>query len=328
MPVARRIHALDALRRRARGGDIATMSLEEIRAARGPIVPDGVRGADLLQRLARTITGTPRPEVVTTEVTVPGAAGPLPARRHEPPSSAPGAPVLLHLHGGGWVVSGPLNYDWICAELAAELGAVVVSVDYRKAPEHPAPAAADDAIAVARWILTDGGGTELGAPGPVVVVVDSAGGNLAALAAIAVRDAGVSGLAAQLLIYPATDLTMTMPSATELTHEPVLHRADMEGFVGHYLADELAGDDPHVSPLYVDDLSGLAPACIQTAQFDPLRDEGAAYAQRLSAAGVTVRHTEYVDVPHGFVSLPGLAPSARQAVAELVQFTRPLINHT
>lgn len=324
MPVPRSIRALDAARRRARGGDIATMTLDEIHAARGPYIPDDAPGAAILQRLGRFIAGTPRDDVRVTEVTVPGAVGPLTARRHEPPDPAPNQPLVLHLHGGGWVVGGPIQYDWICGELAAGLGAVVVSVDFRKAPEHPAPAAPDDANAAARWLL-GGGGADLGAPGPMVVAGDSAGGNLSALAAIAVRDAGLDGLVAQLLIYPGTDLTSSMPSVRELDDEPILKRPDIDGFLARYLAGDVAADDPRVSPLFVDDLAGLAPACVQTAEFDPLKDEGAAYAARLAEAGVPVRYTEYVDMPHGFVSLPGLAPSARQAVAELVQFARPLV---
>ncbi len=296
-----------------------------ITAARGPWIPDDLRGAPTLQRLARSIAGTPRGDVRITEVTVPGATGPLPARRHEPAELAPGRPLVLHLHGGGWVVGGPVQYDWFCGELASGLGAVVVSVDYRKAPEHPAPAAPDDGNAVARWLLGEDGGDALGAPGPLVVAGDSAGGNLAALAAIAVRDANLDGLVAQLLVYPGTDLTSSMPSVAELDDEPVLSRPDIDAFLAHYLPDDVAGDDPRVSPLFVEDLSGLAPACVQTAEFDPLKDEGVAYAARLVEAGVAVRHTEYVDMPHGFVSLPGLLPSARQAVAELVQFARPLV---
>jgi acetyl esterase len=158
-----------------------------------------------------------------------------------------------------------------------------------------------------------------------VVAGDSAGGNLAALTALAVRDAGLDGLVAQLLVYPCTDLTLASRSATTQVAEPILTRRDMDAFVGMYLAGGVAADDPRVSPLHVDDLGGLAPACVQTAAHDLLRDEGRAYADRLAAAGVSVRHTEYVDVPHGFVSLPGLSPAAHQAVAELLQFTRPLL---
>lgn len=324
MPVPLRIRLVDRLRRRI-NAPTADVSPEVLAKKRGPYLPPVPVIGGLLSGAVTAATGRPPAGVAISETTVPGADGDLPARVHRPSRTAAGAPLVLHLHGGGWVVGAPLQYDWICGELADALGAVVVSVDYRMAPEHPAPAAADDAIAVARWILAEGGGATLGAPGPLVVVGDSAGGNLSALVAIAVRDEGLEGLAAQLLIYPATDLTMTSRSATELTHEPILHRSDMEAFVGTYLAGGVDAADPRVSPLHVADLSGLAPACVITASADPLKDEGRAYAERLAEAGVPVRHTEYIDMPHGFASLPGLAPSARQAVAELVQFTRPLL---
>lgn len=310
---------LDLVRRRFLRGEVAQMSLADIRAARGPHVAPG----GLAERVSWRVLGRPRPDVVRSWIEVPGAAGTLRARRHEPPVRAPARPVVLHLHGGGWVVGGPGQYDWFCGELAHRLGAVVVSVDYRKAPEHPAPAATEDAVAAARWLLDGDAPDDL--DGPVLVAGDSAGGNLAALVAVAARDEGWSRLVGQLLVYPATDLTMTSRSATTQTTEPILHRTDMEGFVGLYLAGGIAPTDPRVSPMHVADLSGVAPACVQTASRDPLRDEGRRYAERLEADGVRTRHTEYVDVPHGFVSLPGLTGSAHQAVAELVQFAHPLV---
>ena len=324
MAVPRSIRVIDQVRRRASGG-IAEMDLADIQAARYTRVPDvPVLGA-LLRRLSESALGTLPDGVTVSEREVPGAAGDLPARLYRPATVGPSQPLVLHLHGGGWVLGSPLLYDWICGQLALRLGAVVVAPDYRKAPEHPAPAAVDDAVAVARWLLDAGGGADVGAPGPVVVAGDSAGGNLSALVALAARDEELDGLVAQLLIYPATDLTMTSRSANELTHEPILTRADMDAFIGHYLADGVDGADPRVSPLHVDDVSGVAPACIVTAERDPLIDEGVAYAQRLADAGVAVRHTTYVDMPHGFVSLPGLTPMATQAVAEMAAFALPLL---
>ncbi len=318
---------LDTVRRRINGGSVDTMSPRQIAAARGPHAPPapGPLG-NLLRRLTEGITGRPHGGVTSTDITVPGAAGDLPARRHVPDRQAMGRPLVLHLHGGGWVVGAPEQYDWLCSHLAAELGAVVVSVDYRMAPEHPAPAAVQDSTAVARWILQEGGGVTLGADGPVVVAGDSAGGNLAALVAIAMRDAGIGGIAAQLLIYPATDLTMSTESARTIIRKPLLHRADMEAFTTTYLGGVVAPDDPSVSPLHVSDLSGLPPALVITASDDPLRDEGRAFAERLQQAGVPVRYTEYVDMPHGFVSLPGLVRSARQALAEMVQFASGVLD--
>lgn len=322
MTVPVSVRLIDWVRDRIRE-PVTELDAAGLAEARGPYVG----GPAVVQRLNQAVTGRPDPDVAITTVEVPGAVGPLPACRHEPPDLAPGRPLVLHLHGGGWVVGGPVQYDWICGELAVGLGAVVVSVDYRKAPEHPAPAAPDDAIAVARWLLAEGGGERLGAAGPVVVAGDSAGGNLAALVALAARDEGLSGLAAQLLVYPATDLTMTSRSATTLTDEPILTRAQMDDFVAMYLAGGIDPADPRVSPLHAPDVAGVAPACVQTAERDPLRDEGNAYAARLEDAGVTVRLSEYVDMPHGFVSMPGLLREARQAVSELVHFARPLIGN-
>jgi len=145
---------------------------------------------------------------------------------------------------------------------------------------------------------------------------------LAALTALAVRDGGLKGLVAQLLMYPGTDMTMSSDSARTQVDEPVLRRRDMEWFVEQYLAEGMAADDPRVSPLFTEEVAGVAPACVQTAEHDPLRDEGRAYAERLREAGVNVRFTEYLGVPHGFLSLPGLTSAADQAMAELIAFAR------
>lgn len=165
---------------------------------------------------------------------------------------------------------------------------------------------------------------ELGADpdAPIAVIGDSAGGNLAALVAIAARDGAVPPLAAQILIYPVTDLTRSSASMARLTDEPILSRDDIDRFVALYLGDGMAPDDPRVSPAFVDDLAGVAPALVITAERDPLVDEGVAYAERLAAAGVEVRHTTYVGVPHGFLSWPGVCPSAVQAGAEIASELR------
>lgn len=218
------------------------------------------------------------------------------------------------------VVGSPPQYDWLCTVLARDARVVVTSVDYRKAPEHRAPAAVDDAIAATAWLAEHQ--TEVGATGPVFVGGDSAGGNLSALVAIAARDGRTPPVAGQLLIYPMTDLTMSCPSIDRLADAPILPRTSIAAFRAHYLGGGTAADDPVVSPLFVEDLSGVAPALVQTAEHDPLVDEGHAYADRLADAGVPVRRTCYVGMPHGFVSLPGLCPPAHQAVAEMVDFIR------
>lgn len=314
-----RVRLLDRARR-AVGGSVADMSLEEIRRARVTRLPQVPVLDPLVQRFGLALFGRPRADVAIEETTVGGAVGDRPARVYRPRGLEPDAPIVVWLHGGGWVLGGPAQYDWVCTALAEDAGALVVSVDYRKAPEHPAPAAADDAVAATRWIAEHA--AELGASGALVVAGDSAGGNLAALVAVAVRDAGDLDLAGQALVYPGTDLTCSFPSIRTLADAPILTRDDIDAFRAHYLAGGVAADDPRVSPWFVEDLAGVAPALVQTAEHDPLRDEGTAYADRMAEAGVPTRHTRYVGMPHGFLSLPGTCPAAHQALAELVDFVR------
>mgnify|MGYP000704675559 CR=1 FL=1 len=315
---------VDKIRRATTDGRTAAeASQEEIELARKPYAV-GVAGerAKLVQPLVDRLFGTRAPGVLTTEIVVPGAVGDRPARLHQPAGGSSGPrPFFLHLHGGGWTVGGPEQYDPLVTHLVAELGCVAVSVDYRKAPEHPAPAATDDVIAVATW-LAEGAIVDFGGdPEQFFVGGDSAGGNLSALVAIALRDAGLR-LAAQVLIYPGTDLTMSSRSARELRSEPILSGEAMDAYVGLYLSGGVAADDPRVSPAFVADKSGLAPALVITGERDPLRDEGIAYAEALRDAGVPVRHTNYVDMPHGFVSTPGMTRLCKQAWAEIVDFVR------
>lgn len=314
-----RVRLLDRARR-AVGGSVADMSLAEIQRARVTRLPAVPVLDPVVQRLGLALFGHPRPGVTVTTRTVGGAAGDLPARVYAPAGLAADAPLVVWFHGGGWVLGGPLQYDWACTTIAEDAGALVVSVDYRKAPEHRAPAAAEDAIAATGWVAERA--AELGATGPLVVAGDSAGGNLAALVAVAARDAGGPVVAGQVLVYPGVDLTRSFPSIRELHDAPILTRREIDAFVDHYLGVEVDPADPRVSPWFVDDLGGLAPALVQTAEHDPLRDEGTAYADRLRDAGVSTRHTRYVGVPHGFLSLPGICPAAHQAMAELVAFVR------
>jgi acetyl esterase/lipase len=316
MQLNRRVLWLDRLRR-ATGRSITTMELADIPAAREERLPRVPVLDPLLQRAGRWLFGRPHPGVITTERRIPSAEGPLTVRIHTPPPRPGPRPLLVHLHGGGWVLGTTDGYDPLCTVLANDLGAVVVSVDYRLAPEDPAPAAVDDAVAATAWLAEHR--HEVGADhdARIAVIGDSAGGNLAALVAIAARDGVIPPLAAQVLIYPSTDLTRSSGSMARLNDEPFLSRAEIDRFVALYLGNGVAADDPRVSPAFVEDLSDLAPALVLTAEHDPLVDEGVAYAQRLSEAGVEVRHTTYVGVPHGFLSVPGVCPSAAQAVAEI-----------
>lgn len=239
------------------------------------------------------------------------------------PKSATGRalPVVVNFHGGGWV-SGDLNHSqWWVSSLAAEANIVVVSVDYRLAPEHPFPIPAQDCYDATVWIVEHA--DELGIdPHRLAVMGDSAGGNLAAVVSLMARDRGEPEVALQLLIYPSVDLLHRFPSVEENADAPILGRKDIE-INAHNYFHKSTGEmtDPYASPLRAKH-EGLPPALIQTAQFDPLRDDGAAYAAALREAGVDAELTNYLDSVHGYSSLPGLVPEARRALADLVDFVR------
>jgi acetyl esterase len=225
-------------------------------------------------------------------------------------------PVLVWIHGGGWVIGSPVESQATARDLAAGAGCIVVSLDYRLAPEHKAPAALDDCIAATRWVLGHAG--ELGGdPGKVAVGGDSAGGNLAALVALEFGDR----LRYQVLVYPAADLSLTghHPSLDENADGYLLTKAGMKWFIDHYLdGSGIAADDVRVSPLNASDdaLRRTPPAFVITAEFDPLRDEGEAYAARLRAAGVDVTHRRFDGQIHAFYSMPLAVPAGAEAVAQ------------
>jgi acetyl esterase len=202
--------------------------------------------------------------------------------------------------------------DSTCRALANGSGAVVVSVDYRLAPEHRFPAAVEDCLAALDWVVANG--TELGADSTRIAVGgDSAGGNLAAVASIAARDKGIA-LRHQLLVYPVTDATFSQPSMDENAEGYLLTKDSMLWFGDHYFGDNGDAKDPRLSPLYADDLTGVAPATVLTAEFDPLRDEGEAYAERLREADVPVELTRYDGMIHGFFALGMVTPVAGEAM--------------
>jgi acetyl esterase len=244
---------------------------------------------------------------------VPGGAGPLRARVYVPRSApATDAPALVFFHGGGWVVGSIEAYDRLCRALAERAGVIVVSIDYRLAPEHPFPAASEDAIAATRWVLANAGLLGIDAT-RVAVGGDSAGGNLAAVVALALRD-DARGPAFQLLIYPATDLTRAMPSHRMFRDSYFLSKAAGDWYLGHYLPAGTDPKDPLASPLFAGDLSRLAPALVITAGFDPLRDEGKAYADSMRAAGTDIELVCFEGQMHGFLLLGGALHDAARAV--------------
>ena len=263
-------------------------------------------------------------DVIASDRTVPGAEGPRRMRVYVPARAPSGpAPGLVWFHGGGFVLGTIESHDSVCRSLASESGAIVASVDYRLAPEHRFPAGVDDAIAATRWVLQNGGSIGID-PHRVAVGGDSAGGNLAALAALALRDAPVAP-AFQLLVYPATDLTRSLPSHRAFREGFALPEATILWFRDHYLPDLSLEGDPRVSPLFASDLSRLAPALVITAGFDPLRDEGRAYAERMRAAGVPVEYVCSEGSMHGFLHTAGpIHESARMVTLAADRLKRGL----
>jgi acetyl esterase len=244
---------------------------------------------------------------------VPSPAGDIPVRVYTPqPAVGEIHGVLVWLHGGGWVIGDIETADSTCRALANRASCVVVSVDYRLAPEHPAPAALDDCLAVLMWTVENA--ELLGVDASRVAVGgDSAGGNLAALVCQRVRDEFGPDIDFQLLVYPVTDLTLGHPSVDENAEGYFLTKRSMEWFVGHYLGDREA-KDPAVSPLFAEHLGGLPPALVITAEYDPLRDEGEAYAARLREAGVPAELLRYEGQIHGFVGMATMLDDGKDAL--------------
>jgi acetyl esterase len=257
----------------------------------------------------------PSIEVYSVEdFVVPGTAGDIPVRLYRPNDKP--APLHVHFHGGGWVIGNLVTHDADCREIVAASGCMVLAVDYRLAPEHPFPAAPEDCYAVSCWAAANS--TQLGgSPGLISIGGDSAGGNLAAVVALMARDRNGPEFAMQLLLYPITEPSMASASFRENAEGYLLTKTMMAWFWDHYCPDIEQRKHPLISPLLVSDLSGLPPALMITAEFDPLRDEGEAYAARLKEAGVEVEMRRFNGFIHGFFSLAGIIEATREAV-ELV----------
>jgi acetyl esterase len=251
---------------------------------------------------------------------VEGHGGVIPVRVYVPKGSEP-LPVFVYYHGGGWVVGDVDTHEPLSTAIANAAGCIVVSVDYRLAPEHKFPAAVDDAYAAARWVA-ESAGLFGGDPKRLAVGGDSAGGNLAAVVALMARDREVFQPMLQVLIYPVTDHNFHTPSYLENAEGYLLTREDMRWFWGHYLAHDEDGDHPYASPLRAKSLSGVAPALVITAEYDPLRDEGEAYAARLRSAGVPVTLSRYEGMIHAFIRLTHRFDKAREAIGEVAEALR------
>jgi acetyl esterase len=260
-----------------------------------------------MMRRAAALAG-PAPELPRVdEIAV---AESLRARQYWP-ADAPGLPLAVYFHGGRFFSGDLDSHDTLCRSLAQAAGCRVVAIDYRLAPEHRFPAAADDACAALDWALRQGV--------PVAVAGDSAGANLAAVAALAYRG---PGLRCQLLIYPMIDATCTLPSYAGFAHGYGPGAEDMKRGWAEYLPEGADPRDPRISPLHAPDLRGAAPAMVLTAEYDTLRDEGEAYAHRLAGAGVPTTARRYDGMIHGFFTMSGILRTAREALCESGAFLR------
>jgi acetyl esterase len=276
-----------------------TMSLAEARAA------------DLAS--IRASGGEPEAVFEVTGLTIPGPAGELSLRLYRP-AAGPALPVLLYFFGGGWVLGTIDTADGVARSLANASGALVAVVGYRLAPEHPFPAAVDDCHAAACWIAMHA--ADIGAdPARIAVGGDSAGGNLAAVVALRARDTGPA-LAGQLLVYPNTDQDADDESLRAAEDPFLFNRHSVAWYRRHYLTSPGFAASPLASPLRAESLAGLPPALVITAEYDPLRDQGEAYARRLASEGVQVELSRYPGMAHGFFTMLGTVAASRAAHAQ------------
>lgn len=262
-----------------------------------------------LEREARLVDPSPPAVARIDSGFCEGPNGPVPLRAYVPPEAQGPRPVLVYYHGGGHVLGSLASHDGVCRRLARGGDCVVVAVDYRLGPEHPFPAAVEDAAAAFEW--AEENATDLGGDAKRIAVGgDSAGGNLAAVMCHRRRDEGAPQPALQLLIYPAVDLTRSMASHRLFARGYYLDKPLKDWFVSSYLPSRELESDPRASPLFAERFDGLAPALVVSAGFDPLRDENDAYAERLRGAGVPVIELYEPTLVHGFVSMPRLAAPA------------------
>lgn len=287
---------------------IDKLSPQEARKQPGP--------ADAVQSLLKKRGKDLGPEPVgdVTNRAIPTPAGALPIRVYRPKGDGP-FPVLVYWHGGGWVLADLDTYDATPRALCNAAQCVVVSCDYRHAPEHPYPAAAEDAFAAYQWVLKNTADLK-GDATRIAVAGESAGGNLAAVTAQQARDKGVPMPVYQLLVYPVTNTDFDTPSYRQYADAKPLNKPMMKWFFAHYIGGRLTAPTPYVMPLTAKDLSKLPPATIITAEIDPLRDDGKMYADALKAAGVKVEYVNYEGVTHEFFGMGAVVDKAKQAVAK------------
>lgn len=322
-PVLRRIAGRALRNDRGDALDVQTQALLKLAdLARVPkmheLRPSEGRAAQ--DRNAALVDPAPTPVASVDDTSFEGPGGPVAVRIYRPHGARP-MPALVYFHGGGFVIGSFATHDGTCRALATEGECVVLSVDYRLAPEHPFPAAVDDCIAAFRWARDNA--RSLGVdPARIAVGGDSAGGNLAAVTCIAERNGGGALPCFQLLIYPATDMTRAQPSHRALGKGFFLETETIDWFLDHYLPPGTDRRQWRASPLFAESLEGLPPALVVTAGFDPLRDEGEAYAAALQAAGVTVSELREPALVHGFVNMALIRSTAASREAMGAQLRR------
>ncbi len=317
------VRVIDRLMKANKGLSIEHMDAARLEQVQTTEIPDAGLGA----WIAGVFLGHARPGVEITTSTYTAAHGELPLRIYTPAGRGPGSgplPVVINFHGGGFALGSARQGDWICSTVAADLEALVISVDYRLAPVHRFPAAIEDCYDALVW--TAAHAAELGGdPERIGVMGDSAGGNLAAVVSLMARDEGGPKISHQALLYPATDLTDALRETASYaanTRGIILSNADMEVFLGHYVSEDQDRSDWRMSPRHAPDLSGLPPAVIVVAGLDPLHDAGVEYAEALAAAGGHARVEDFHLMPHGFLSSPYFCRSAKPAMASVVASQR------
>ena len=289
--------------------------LDQMAEAGGPPINKlSVSEARQASAALAAMQGLPEPVGSIEDRTLHGPGGDLQVRIYAPSGNGP-FPVLMYFHGGGWVIGDIESSDGLCRILTNAAGCIVVSVDYRLAPEHPFPAAADDAYHATLWAATHASSFG-GDPSRIAVCGDSAGGNLAAVVAQIARDRGKPAIGFQLLIYPITDAACDTPSYSENAEGYFLTRDAMQWFWHHYVQNDADRNHPYASPLRAGNLAGLPAALVITAEFDPLRDEGERYAERMRAAGTPVQLTRYDGMIHGFFAMSAIIDPGRTAIRQ------------
>ncbi len=276
------------------------------------------RAADLAS--IQAAGGEPEPVLEVTDLVIPGPGGDLPVRVYRPVDEKP-LPALLYFFGGGWVLGTIDTADGICRSLANATGALVVVPGYRLAPEHPFPAAIEDCYAAVRWVAAHA--SEIGAdPARLAVAGDSAGGNIAAGVTLRARTDAAVALVGQVLVYPNTDQLADDESMRQGDDPWLFNHHSVAWYRSHYLANPDDALDPLASPLRAESLDGLPSALVITAEFDPLRDQGEAYAHRLAESGVPVELTRYPGMVHGFFGMAGTIDAGRAAIIQAATHLR------